>query len=78
MCAHVQTEPGSADGRGSPSPRGDNKGHRLALRPLHGPCADQRSPAVAEGGGGSAEHRGVTPAGEAAVLAGELGLGDVE
>lgn len=30
------------------------------------------------GGGGSAEHRGVTPAGEATVLAGELGLGDVE
>lgn len=72
--AHVQTEPGSAEGRGSPSPRGD-KGQRLALHPLCGPCADERSPAVAEGGGGSTEHRGLTPAGEAAMPAGELGWG---
>ena len=65
--AHVQTEPGSAEACGSPSPRSD-KGQRLALRPLRGPCADERSPAVAEGGGGSTEHRGLTPAGEATPL----------
>ena len=55
--AHVQTEPGSAEGHSSPGPCGNKGAAACALAPpwaLH-------TGAVVEGGGRSTEHRGCRP-----------------